>query len=660
MTNKAERKISGERMFREMRLASTKVDEASRTVEAALSSEQSVERWFGREVLVHTPDAIDLSRADGGLPLLFSHDPRRLIGSVTNLRVEDGKLRGTMTFARNADAAERWQDVVDGHLRSVSIGYELEEWTQEKGSDVVNVTRWTLYEASMVAIPADATVGVGRNHPGDPNMPRATENQDDDLDVDVIERETSARSVAAQNMGAKAERTRVLDIMNRFAPWIDKGHQYVALRDQCIAKNLSPDAAGLKLLELASRGVEAIVSDTAPDSDAPAFEMGSRDERRTLIQPGATHLEQFRKAAALNIAVRAGIASDQERVDDKGSALRGMTLSELAREYLRVIGKSTAGNSREIVQRAFQIRTASGGVSHTSSDFTDILVDSANKQLLRGFTEAPETWDRWARKGSTNDFRLFRRAGLSGFSDLDVVPEGQEYKYGTWQDVQEYAQLKTFGKLFTITRQAIINDDLGAFSTVPAGMGRAAARMVGDEVYNVLINGTSAVLKQDGVALFNTATHKNYVSSGGAAPSVTTLDAGFVAMAIQTDPNGNTLNISPAHLLLPKALEQTGRVLMAAQFDPAGSAGTLKPNPFNGRLQVTADARLDANDSNGWYLAADANQFDTVEAVFLDGNSEPYLEQQDTMTIDGVAFKVRLDVVALPLDYRGLYFNDGE
>lgn len=648
------RKMTGQRLYREMRLQAGAVDAQSRTVEAALSSEQPVERWFGREVLVHSTKAVNLERArDGSLPLLFSHDPTRLIGSVSNIRIDQGRLRGTLTFGRSEDAEERWQDVQDGHLRSVSIGYTLDEWIEEKGSDVVKVTRWTLLEASMVSIPADATVGVGRSLEG-PEM-----DNDQDLDVSAIERDTSAAASAQRAQGVKAERQRIRDIHARFAPFAERGQKFVALRDRCIAQGIEAERAASLLLEMLASDVEPVME--APAEDQPfsrGYEIGGRDERHTLIRAGASAFENYRQAAKLNIAVRAGLASEKEREQYRGSATQGMTLVELAREALRVAGQDSRGDPMAVVRRAFALRTAPT-VSHTTSDFVDILVDAANKSTLRGFNEAPETWNQWARIGSTNDFRRFHRAALSGFGDLDVVPEGHEYEYGTMADVREYGQLKTYGKLFSITRQAIVNDDLNEFTRVPQAMGRAAARMVGDECYNILINGTSTTLAQDGVALFNTATHGNYVSSGGAAPNVSTLDAGYKAMAIQTDPNGVTLNIRPRHLIVPVALEMTSKVLAASQYDPGATAGVFKPNPFAGVFNVVADARLDAFNPAGWFLAADGSTYDTVEAVFLNGQQEPFLEQQDTFTVDGVAFKVRLDVVALALDYRGLYYNDG-
>jgi hypothetical protein len=164
-------------------------------------------------------------------------------------------------------------------------------------------------------------------------------------------------------------------------------------------------------------------------------------------------------------------------------------------------------------------------------------------------------------------------------------------------------------------------------------------------------------LNQDSVALFHSS-RSNLITSG-AVPSVATINAGYTWMATRTDPAGNTLNIRPKFLIVPMALEMTSSVLTTATYDPAGTAGTLSPNPWNNRLTVVSDPRLDAFNAAGWFLLADGMQHPTVEVVFLDGNQAPYLEEQSTFTVDGAAYKVRLDVVALATDFRGAYYNDG-
>ncbi|MBK5603835.1 Clp protease ClpP, partial [Salmonella enterica subsp. enterica serovar Typhi] len=106
--------------------------------------------------------------------------------------------------------------------------------------------------------------------------------------------------------------------------------------------------------------------------------------------------------------------------------------------------------------------------------FGNILLDVANKSILQGWQEAPETFDAWTKKGQLSDFRIAHRVGMGGFSSLRQVREGAEYKYVTTGDKQATIALATYGELFSITRQAIINDDMNMLTDVPMKLGRAA------------------------------------------------------------------------------------------------------------------------------------------------------------------------------------------
>jgi len=636
--------------------------ETERMVPASLSSEQPVERWFGTEVLQHTPEAVDLGRAANGLPMLWVHDHRILIGKVRNLRLEDGRLEGYLHFSRNARATEIWQDVLDDFLDSISIGYSIRKWEEEANSDLIIVTRWAVNEASVVTVPADPTVGIGRYfHPDHEDTPMTDNRNGEPQPANgsgaggtVVEFER-ARTVGQQEgrqAGITAERARIAEIeqIMQFRTNTPAGQ---ALRLTAIEEGWNADQLRRHLLEQDAAAQAGPLAD--PSATDP--ERGIRHEGTPAIQPGRDALDGFRDGVAEAIAVRAQLETDPQAVQRarEGEYL-SMSLADMAREYLRLQGLETRGLNR--VQMVGEALTRAG--SHTTSDFANVLADSARKALLLGWTEAPENWQLWARTGSLSDFKSNSRVGLSDFEDLDLVPEDGEYKAGTMSDLKETIQLATYGKLFRISRQAIINDDLAAFTTIPRKMGRAAGRKVGDLAYAVLTS--NPTLNQDSTALFH-ANHSNLVASGsGAAPSVSTLDTAFTAMAKQTDPSGAaTLNIRPAYIIVPAALEYTARVLVAAEVNPAEGSVTsfIEPNGFRGRLQVVSDARLDADSATAWYLAGNPGLYDTVEVAFLDGVTEPYLEQQEGWTTDGVEYKVRIDAAASALDYRALYKNAG-
>ena len=286
----------------------------------------------------------------------------------------------------------------------------------------------------------------------------------------------------------------------------------------------------------------------------------------------------------------------------------------MARASAERAGLRTGGMDKmEMVAAAF---------THSSSDFPLLLANVANKALLKGYQEADETFQLWTRAGTLSDFKPGKRVDLNIFPSLDKVPEGAEYKYGSLGDRGETVLLATYGKLFSITRQAIINDDLDAFTRVPRLMGRAAIRTIGDLVYAVL---TGNPVMSDGVALFH-ANHGNLVNTGTAITTAS-VDAMRVGMATQKL-GGVPLNIRTKYLLVPVALQGIANVVRASEFDvgAANARNNTIPNSVRDTFEVISDARLDAASSTAWYAAADPNVHDTIEVNYLDGNQAPYLE----------------------------------
>jgi HK97 family phage major capsid protein/HK97 family phage prohead protease len=159
----------GDMIYRMFGIEAGSVDKDKRTIEFTFSSDIELERWPGIiEVLSHDDGAVDLSRLRNGAPLLFNHDPDEYIGVVESANIgADRKGRCVVRFSENEDADEIWRDVQAGILRNVSVGYRIKEVKlaeeRENGTDVYRVSRWEPYEVSIVTIPADISVGIGRN-----------------------------------------------------------------------------------------------------------------------------------------------------------------------------------------------------------------------------------------------------------------------------------------------------------------------------------------------------------------------------------------------------------------------------------------------------------------------------------------------------------------
>jgi HK97 family phage major capsid protein/HK97 family phage prohead protease len=146
-----------------------KIDKEKRTLELSFSSEIEVKRYGMIEVLDHSPGAVDLARLNNGGPLLFNHNLDEVIGVIERAWLDGtGKGRALVRFSKRDDAEEVWQDIQDGILKNVSVGYRINEIelkeSRDDGTDVYLVTKWEPYEISIVSAPADTSVGVGRSN----------------------------------------------------------------------------------------------------------------------------------------------------------------------------------------------------------------------------------------------------------------------------------------------------------------------------------------------------------------------------------------------------------------------------------------------------------------------------------------------------------------
>lgn len=415
----------------------------------------------------------------------------------------------------------------------------------------------------------------------------------------------------------------------------------------CAKAGLSADFASSlvasgKSLEDASMAIIDQVAKKAKDGG---------DIQQPSVKITADGVDRMKAGMVEALSAKAGLKGG------KNNEFTSMSLRELARQSLLNRGLSIpAGGAMMMVGAAFAPSMA--GAVHTTSDFGEVLANIASKSMLKGFEESPETFNLWTSVGVLTDFKTTKRVGLSAFSNLDLVPEGSEFKYGTMGDHAEAVTLATYGKMFAISRQAVINDDLSAFTKTPALMGRAAKRTVGTLAYQVL---TANAAMGDGTALFH-ADHNN-LAGAGAAPSEVTLNAGINAMMTQKDRSGTAFTGAvPKFGLFPVANRSVVLQALNSEYAPddTDKAGSAKmPRAYNttrNAVDPIFEPRLTGTD---WFLAADPNMHDTVEISYLDGVQEPWLEQQQGWTVDGTEFKVRIDAAAKALAWEGLYKNPG-
>ena len=608
------------------------VDTDSRTVELSFSSETPYGRWFGDEILCHDEECINLERFSNGLgTVLFNHDRDAVVGHIEKVWLEDNRGKALVRFDTDEQSETIFQKVQSGTLQGVSVGYAIYRYEVLEDEDTKStngrfngpayvVTDWEPLEISIVSVPADPTVGVGRSaeeiHTSiDTQEDNTRMDQEKTLEVQEVKStpvETGLTQADLQK-AMEQERKRTSEITALFRDFDVEG------ADEAIVMGVSVDEA------------RAMVMD----------QLRARN-KGVSVTMGEAESDKFRAAAQDAVLMAAGIPVADAAPG--AQELRGHSMVELARESLQREGlQANFGDNMELARQAI----------NSTSTFPAIMSNLANKSVMTGFNEAETTFQIWAGKGSNRDFKEAARVALSEAGNLELVPEGGQFPHDSLGEASARTKVATYGKLFSLTRQAIINDDLGLFSKIATKYGSAAKRLVNKMVYAQL---TGNVKMQDNIALFDTK-HGN-VAGTGEALSVKAIAKAITAMRRQKGITGDaTLNITPKYLVVPPELEMTAYQIVNSTAAVDGvNSGVV--NPYKGRFVVVADAEL--TDPDAWYLVADASQHDTIEVTYLNGVETPRLETRQGFDVDGIEYKVAFDCGVSALDFRGVFKNAGK
>jgi hypothetical protein len=321
---------------------------------------------------------------------------------------------------------------------------------------------------------------------------------------------------------------------------------------------------------------------------------------------------------------------------------RAMGLHDMARSLLAARGERVLSMPvEEMLQRAI-----------TTSDLPTLLQGTGQRTLMAAYQPALSPLFRLARQSTANDFRTKTLVRLGELELLAKVAEHGEVTHGGVAEAAESYAMATYAKMFSLSRQAIINDDLGAFGTITAAMGRAAAETQNNLIVTLFTQSSGlGPTMGDGVRLFNSA-HGNLAGSGGAIDA-TTLAAGVLALRTQKGVDGvSPINVTPRYLLAPAGKETAARQGVAS-FYPATSANV---NPLAGTLEVLIEPRLSGN---AWYLFADPAVMPTLEYSYLSSAPGPQLSSREGWDVLGMEFRVVLDFGSGAVDWRGVYRNPG-
>lgn len=567
--------------------------------------------WSGTEYLEElslAPGAVRLDRLNSGAPLLNSHqnyDLNSVLGVVENARVQNDEGTAIIRFSERPDVEPIFRDVAGGILRNVSVGYVVHAWAEAReGNTLVRTaTDWEPYEISLVPIPADASAGVRSNQIGN-NMPENTTTQ--------TPTDTTPRAPGIV-LNGQAEQERAAEIREA----VQAGGFGDAMAYDMIARGISADEARAEVLR-------KLAESNPRPSRGPSM---SHDDPRVRFRGMADALA----SRYLPIAP-----------DDFARQFVGMTLVDMARDVLHANGFHVGRMApATVIERAL----------HSTSDFPNLLANVANKGLLQAYQAAESGLKRIAKATSAPDFRARSRIRLGEMPALLKVDQNGEFKSGTLGEQAESYSVSTYGRVFGITRQSLINDDLGGLVDLSVAFGRAAANTEAQLLVDLLVSNPAM---SDGVAAFH-ANHSNLAASGGAI-AVATLGTARAAMRLQKGIDKTTiLNIAPRYLLVPAALETLAESVVTA----IQATKLADVNPFPGKLEVVAEPRLDANSATAWYLFAEPGMAEIIEYAYLQDAAGPEIFARQGFEVDGMEIKARLDFGCGFVDWRGGYKNPG-
>ena len=641
-------------------------------------SRRTVSSWFTddyEEELELNAGAVRLERLNAGAPLLNSHnayDLDRVIGVVVegSAKIERGQGTAQVRFSNRPEVDPIWQDVKDGILRNLSVGYKVHEYHIEKREGQMELWRavdWEPMEISVVAIGADSGAQfrsdqeqkgatfpcIVRRSDASPETSRSAKEQvlPQNIANEGAQEQRGATPPAPTPPGAPAtppapeqraaapvnadeirsqERNRISQITTLCA----RHGVAQSVADQLITNGSSLDAAR-----------SAILDALAGESD----QNGRRSEPIAATARGTDQRAmQYREAMTTAIMHK---LDPRTELTDEAREFRGMRLFDMARESVERSGVSTRGmHTMDIAAHALGLRAGVG--YHSTSDFPTILGNVANRTLRSAYAAFPKTFEKWARRGTISDFRPITRVAVSGAPELKKVLEGAEFTYGTMGATAEVIQLATYGRIIAITRQALINDDMDALSRIPAAFGARAAQLEGDIVYAILMENPNMA---DGQPLFH-ASHGNLGTA--ATINETSVAAALKAFTQMKGVDGSAIRLMPRYLIVPAA---GPRLLEAQKLLASVTAGkTADVNPFAGAFEIVTDPRLiPTSGQDPWFLAADSAMIDTVEYAYLEGQEGVYTETRNGFEVDGTEVKARHDFTAKAIDWRGLYKNPG-
>jgi hypothetical protein len=608
-------------------------------------------------------DLAGLSIPSQARPIRFGHDPLSGVGHTDAIRVEGGQLIATGIVSRDTPAA---REVVvsskNGFPWQASVGAGVEEFefvkeglkvtvngTQYNGP--VNVVRKSsLGEISFVDLGADgatsASVAAQASvPPGDPDMDDPQTSTQGDTDTTpttpVTPPPVTAPSIAAQNninaaieemrRAHATELERIAAIRRLYSGALP------SVEARAIREGWNLEKAELEKIRAMRPEVPAIhIQQNAINSSVL--------EAACYLSAGLTNIEDVTEEQALDVANR--------------RFRGGIGLQELLLEAAWANGYSGRNfrDHRAVMRAAFGTRIEASSVSNI--DIGSILANVANKFLLDGFFHVERTWRNICAVRNVSDFKTVTSYRLIGKDQYELVAPGGEIKHGNLGNESYTNKADTYALMLSVDRRDIINDDLGAITTVPRKLGRGSGLKINDVFWTTFMNNSA----------FFTVGNKNFLAGTDTVLSIDGLTKAEVAYYDMVDSDGKPIGTMPAILVVPTALSAIGSQLYKSteMRDNTPNARVPITNPHTGKFRVEVSRYLSnsnyvGNSSKAWYLLSDPNDLPLIEVAFLNGQEAPTIETAEAdFNVLGVQMRGYHDFGASLQDTRAAIKSKGE
>jgi len=608
---------------------------------------------FSHPVVV---DLEGLSIDRQNIPIRLDHNPKQGVGHTDRVVVENGQILAEGLISRDTSWAK---DVAKSGSRGfpwqASIGADIlsAEFIPNGSTVTVNgrtfdgpvyvIRKSVLKEISFVDNAADtqttatvaAAVAQPQHQPSIKESPMDEKTEKPDgLEAAGVGLEPSS---SAPHVPSPTPQDPILAMRQRAA---DEVRRIAAIRTVCDGKHPDIEAKAIAEGWDSTRCELEVLRAARPSAPAAKVTRQSSDPK-------------VYEAVAL---MAAGVpdarmqASYDAQTLDAAERLRGIGIQEYCE---RISGAAHFPRFR---------RDASGWLQAAFSTMSlpGILSNVANKMLLEGYNYIEDAWRKICKIATVNDFKEHSRYRMTGSFTFEKVGADGELKHGKLGEQTFGQKADTHGIMFALTRQMIINDDLGAFADVPRSIGMGAAEAIADAVWGLLLSNPNN---------FFSEAHKNTLAGADTVLSVDSLTLAEILFSEQTKPNGRPLGIGASILLVPTALKVAAQLLMSSVLlNETTTANKGKPanNPHVGKFEVVSSSYLSNTSFTGasskaWYLLADPNRLPALELAFLNGVDRPTVEKTDAdFNTLGIQFRGYIDFGVREQDWRACLKVKGE